>query len=72
MERTYYTITEISPENVSNTWREEALLYFLKREGYNCGSLNLLDLRMRMIEFSNLLDNLLLNPSKKSNLIGLF
>ena len=37
------TITEISPENVFVTHgREEALLYFLKREGYNCGSLNLL------------------------------
>ncbi len=37
------TIKEVSPENVLVTHgREEALLSFLKKKGYNCGSLNLL------------------------------
>ena len=37
------TIRDISPENVLVTHgREEALLSFLKKNGYNCGSLNLL------------------------------
>jgi len=37
------TIIEVSPENVFVTHgREEALLSFLKKKGYNCGSLNLL------------------------------
>ena len=37
------TVKEVSPENVLVTHgREEALLSFLKKKGYNCGSLNLL------------------------------
>ena len=37
------TIKEVSPENILVTHgREEALLSFLKKKGYNCGSLNLL------------------------------
>ena len=37
------TIRDISPENVLVTHgREEVLLSFFKKTGYNCGSLNLL------------------------------
>ena len=37
------TVSDISPENVLVTHgREEAVLSFLKKKGYNCGSLNLL------------------------------
>ena len=38
-----HTIKEVSPENVFVTHgRDEALLSFLNKKGYKCGSLNLL------------------------------